>query len=265
MDLAGYEAARFERIKAELLGFLESLRLAARFVVPISAKTGENILQKSSLMPWYHGPALLQALDMLAMDKTQQPALPLRFCCQDVYRSDQENVVVGKVVAGVIKQGQRVIIMPSLREARVSAIKVFPGTLRQARAGKNIGLILDNAVPVKRGEVLVDKKALPVSTRSVRGEVFWLSEAPLVLNAALMLRCATQETECTVVRIQNRSSSVTLEVIEADAHRLEANEIGAVTLQARDPLIMEKFSYLEELGRFTLERENNTAGVGVVG
>jgi small GTP-binding protein len=265
MDLAGYEAARFERIKAELLGFLESLRLAARFVVPISAKTGENILQKSSLMPWYQGPALMQALDMLAMDKTQQPVLPLRFCCQDVYHADQENVIVGKVVAGVIKQGQRVIIMPSLREARVSAIKVFPGTLRQARAGKNIGLILDNAVPVKRGEVLVDKKALPVSTRSVRGEVFWLSEAPLVLNAALMLRCATQETECTVVRIQNRSSSVTLEVIEADAHRLEANEIGAVTLQARDPLIMEKFSYLEELGRFTLERENNTAGVGVVG
>ncbi len=265
MDLAGYEAVRFQRIKAELLGFLASLRLAPRFVVPISAKAGENILRKSSRMPWYRGPALMQALDMLAMDKTRQPALPLRFCCQDAYHVDHEDVIVGKVVAGVIKQGQRVVIMPSLREARVGAIKVFPGRLKQAGAGQNIGLILDNAVPVKRGEVLVDKKALPASTRSVRGEVFWLSEAPLALDAALILRCATQETECTVVRIQDRSSSVTLEVIEADAHRLETNEVGTVTLRTKDPLIIEKFSYLEELGRFTLERENNTAGVGVVG
>ncbi|HTY44468.1 MAG TPA: GTP-binding protein [Patescibacteria group bacterium] len=265
MDLVGYEAGRFAQIKAELLGILEGMRLKPRCVVPISAKAGENILRRSSLMPWYKGPALMQALDTLAAVKRHVSALVLRFCCQDVYRMGQEDIVVGKVVAGRIKQGQRVSIAPSFRQARIRAIRIFPGRLKQACAGQSIGLVLDGASPVKRGEVLVDTKAPPLSTRSFQGEVFWLSDEPLALDTALVLRCATQETECAAVRIQDRSSSATLEVVEADARRLQANEIGTVTLQTKDPVVIEKFSYLEELGRFTLEKKGNTAGVGVVG
>ena len=263
MDLVNYSVKRFEEIKKEFLSFLGNLHIKPLFIIPVSARTGLNISKRSSLAPWYKGPFLLQALDSLTVRKSKKDN-PLRFCVQDIYKNNDGEIIVGKVISGILKQGEEALLMPLYGKIKIKSIKIFPKNVKQASEGENIGLIIDGAAKITRGDIIVQKKNPPQALSSFEGNIFWMSEEPLVANTAVTVRCSTQESNCIVEKIQKRVNSSTLETIEENGREVRMNEAAVVTFKTEKPIVIEKLSCTEELGRFTLERGRNPQGIGII-
>jgi len=264
MDLAGYKEEVFNKVKAQLLEFLQKLGLNPFFTAPVSAKCGDNIARKSSRASWYKGKTLLEALDSLRPDANETKDELLRFPVQDIYNIEGKCIIAGRVACGIMKRGQKVILLPSREETTINTIRVFGENGRtKALTGENIGITLDKPLPIRRGNIFVSKECPLTSALYFKGEFFWLSEEPLQLNGRITLRCATQEVQAIVEKIEKRIDSTNLQIIEEDALKIELNDIGVAIFKAEQPITIEKFSYVRELGRFVIERDSTVEGVGI--
>jgi len=264
MDIVGYEEKIFDKVKNELSIFLEDLDVRPLFMVPVSAREGVNISRRSQKTIWYKGPSLTEALESLKSDR-EAVKKPLRFPVQDIYEIGREKIIVGKVASGVIKKRQGVIFLPSFKGAKIKDIRIFKKYgKRKASSGENIGLVLDRSFPVKRGEVIIQADDPRKSVNSFKGNIFWMSEEPLRVNKTITLRCATQEVECIAEKIEKRINTSTFDLIEKDAIELKLNEAGVVVFRTEKPVVIEKFSFIEELGRFVIERGYDLQGAGVI-
>jgi sulfate adenylyltransferase subunit 1 (EFTu-like GTPase family) len=214
-------------------------------------------------MNWYKGPCLLNALDLLKPDIKSEKK-PLRFSIQDTYEIEGMTITAGKVLSGTIKQGQEVILLPSFKNTRINLIKVFDKPIKEAQAGKNIGLILEDSSFAKRGQIIVEKGDTTKPNNYLNANIFWMVDEPLKIEQPFLLRCATQDINCIIEKIEKRIDSSTLEIIEENAAELKINETGKVSIKVAQPLVIEKFSFLEELGRFVIERGEHIQGAGII-
>ena len=263
MDLVNYESALFDKVKKELLIFLNNINIKPAFILPVSSREGDNISRKSHNMAWYNGPTLINALDLLRIEP-KRTKKPLRFPIQDIYEINGEKIIAGRVESGIIKKHQAVLLLPYNNEAKIAAIKVF-GKQRQTKAyaGENIGLVLDKNFAVKRGDIITGLQDPPKPTHRFKGNLFWLSQRPLETNKTMTFRCATQEACCFAERIEKRIDSSTLNIIEENAKELRINEAALVTFVINPPIVIEKFSFTEELGRFSIEDGCEPVGIGL--
>jgi len=263
MDLVNYSREKFKAISGEIEKFFKTLDIKPSFIIPISAKEGVNISKNHSRLAWYKGPTFLEALDSL---KTPAKAARkfLRFPVQDIYGAGGKKIMVGKILSGTLSKGEEIKLLPSYSEARVSAIEIFGKTPSKAKAGENIGIVLDKDLAVKRGDVFIDKRNSAGLTGRFKGDIFWMSSAPLEINKPLNLRLATQEVKCVAEKIEERIDSSTFQTIEENAKQVRINESAVVIFKTDRPLVIEKFSEVEELGRFVLERDSNLVGAGII-
>jgi len=263
MDLAGYRKERFEEVKGEVLKFLPSIGIKPSYLIPVSAKYGENIAKASIKMSWYEGLTVLKALDSLKI-KPEAVAKPLRFPIQDVYKRAKERILVGRVESGIMRKDQQVLLLPSNRETRIESIKVFDQDKGEAREGESIGITLSEPLSVERGEVLCQKEDAPKATDNFKANIFWMSKEALKIEEEIMLRCATQEVKCSVDKIEKRLNPSTLEIIEENARELRLNEVGVARFKTERPMVVENFNFVKELGRFVLERKHEVMAGGIV-
>lgn len=264
MDIVNYEKKRFEQVKDELLGFLKNLRIKPLFIIPISAKKDSNISKKCSYMKWYKGPSILQAINSISIE-TRPNIKPLRFPIQDIYEINGERLLVGRLESGIMKKSTRILILPSDQKARIKTIKIYgQANPFKVYAGQNTGIILDKNTDIKRGHILVDKDHPLKPVNRFKGSVLWLSGVPLKINSPMTLRCSTQEIECMVEKIQKRIDSSTLNTLEENAKELRINETGIMAFVTKKPAFIEKFSFIQELGRFMIERDSKPVGIGII-
>ena len=264
MDLIDYKKERFDKVKTELLKFLGNLKIKPFFLIPVSAKEGTNLSKKSQKMNWYKGPTLLKALDSLKLN-TNIVKRPLRFPIQDIYEINGEKIIVGRIASGMVKQGQEVVFCPSFKGTRINSIRVFGKRNKtKAKAEESIGLTFNRPLFVKRGEVVAQKETPPKLTNRFKGNIFWMSDKPLYINKTITLRCAAQKVECGVEKIEKRIDPSRLETIQVNAKELKRNEIGIVVLKTKKMIVMERFNFIEELGRFILEQQNQVCAGGII-
>lgn len=263
MDLVGYRKEIFDKVKNELDGFLKIINVTPSYFIPVSAKEGENISGSSKKLPWYKGVHFLKALDSLR-PKEESKKKPLRFSVQDVYRIEGNDLAAGRVESGTIAKKQKVVILPKNIETEVEAIKVFKKEKKSAEEGECVGIILKDSRYVKRGCVISQKRNAPTVVKDFKGHLFWMSSEPLELGKELTLRCATQEIRCTARKIERKFNTSTLEVIEENAGILSPNEVGEIYFRTEEPLLAEKFSFIENLGRFIVESDTGVDGAGIV-
>jgi small GTP-binding protein len=256
MDAIGYKKERFEAIKGEVSKLLTSFGYHDIKFIPASAIEGDNIYKSSREMKWYSGPTLIETLDGVEISKEVKA---LRFVVQDTYELDSERVVVGRVESGTLRRGDEVIFQPSGVRGEIRKIKVFQGELEKAEQGDSIGIVLDREV--KRGDVCGLVEAPPVPTEEFLGEAVLL-EKNLRKGDRLELRCGTRRVRCEIREIREKINSETGEVVERQPLEICENE-AATILFATEPLVVEKFSEIPELGRFILVRDRNI-GAGVV-
>ena len=255
-DLVGYSKERFEEIRRDVNKLLGSFGYSDLTFIPASAMEGDNIYKLSTRMQWYGGRTLIETLDAIEISKEVKP---LRFVVQDTYAVDSERVVVGRVEAGTLRRGDEVIFQPSGVRGEIRKIKVFRGEMEKAEQGDSVGIVLDKEV--KRGDVCGLVGAPPVPTEEFLGEAVLL-EKNLRKGDSLELRCGTRRVRCEIKEIKEKINSETGEVVERQPAEIGEND-AATILFATEPLVVEKFSEIPELGRFILVKDRNI-GAGVV-
>ncbi|MFP4117211.1 MAG: GTP-binding protein [Candidatus Aenigmatarchaeota archaeon] len=262
MDLVGRKEERYEEVKEEMEEFLEEINIDPNYVIPISAEEGDNVVDKSEKMEWYDGPTVLDALERFET-KPEPTEKPLRFPVQDIYDVDGEEVVVGKVESGTVKQGDSVKVFPGDEEAEVKEVKEFGKETKKAEAGESKGLVLSTK-GLERGDMVSDAEKVPEVSKKVEANIFWINPDKISKEEEITFKCTTQESEGVISEISKRLDSSTLEVAEEDADALGQHEVGEVTLTLEKPVAVDNFSEIMETGRFVIDRNRRINGGGIV-
>jgi translation elongation factor EF-1alpha len=256
MDAVEYDRKVFHSVKQEVEKLIGALGYRDITFIPGSAMQGDNIYKKSDKMPWYQGLTLIEALDSF---KISREVTPLRFAVQDIYEIKGEKLVVGRVESGTLKKGDEVVFNPSGLKGKILKIVKYEGEINMAETGDCVGVVTD-CQPV-RGDVCGPAKEPPLATGEVTGEAMLLADK-LKKGETVELRCGTSRVKCKVKEIKEKINSETGAITEKSPGFISEHEAATIVFQT-DPIVVEKFSYIPELGRFLLVRGKNIAA-GVV-
>ncbi len=266
MDLVGYRQDTFDAIEKEYREFLSQLNVTPQFVIPASAKLGDNIAKPSLQMSWYAGPTVLDSLAKFSSE-SEETEQALRFPLQDVYKFDARRILAGRITSGHLKVGDRLICSPSNKTAVVQSIEAFnvepPPT--QASAGQSVGITLDEQIFVERGEVLSHETSIPLVSTAFRANLFWLGQRPLELKKTYLIRLGTREVECHVAAVHRIVDAEHLSLDDQQAKTsVQRNEVADITIQAKAPLAFDLYSHFETTGRFVLVDNYDVSGGGII-
>ena len=264
MDLVGFDRSRFDEIAHGIRSYMSGLGLEPSFVVPISAREGDNVAASSSDLGWFAGPTIADALDMLDTPPSRTE-LPIRLPVQDVYDLDKRRVIVGRLESGRLAAGDVVALLPSGSTARIASIERWRPAANPAPevvAGESIGLTFDKEVSVRRGEVLADHGAPPEFTDTIRARVFWLGQRPVSAGDRYQLRLNTARYDVEVLAVDRVIDVGTLEMRRS--RRVGTNDVAEITFKADTPLVLDAFSTNPRMGRFVLQDGHDIVGGGII-
>jgi bifunctional enzyme CysN/CysC len=266
MDLQGYSQARFDQIERDYRAFLHSIGVQPKLFIPIAAKHGDNIASLSKNMPWWQGPTVLAALDEFQV--TDRPDnQPLRFPIQDIYRFDDRRILAGRVEAGAIKVGDRLLFSPSNKTSTVKTIERWSAPAQtSANAGESIGITLTEQIFVERGALAVMEAARPYELTRFKARLFWLGRKPFTKGKTYKLKLATQEVDCEIESIEKVIDASTLETISR-AHNeifVGRHEVAELTIHTKRPVAFDVHSEIIPTGRFVIVDGFEVCGGGIV-
>lgn len=264
MDLVNYSEARFHEISREYRAYLTELGVQPTFILPVSAREGENIVSRSAAMPWYDGPSVVGALDSFVSEPLSSN-LPLRLPVQDVYKFDERRLIAGRIESGRVSVGDEILFSPSNKTARVKSLEVWPATLAQpaqAVAGYSVALTLDEQIFVERGDTISHIANAPIETDVFRARLFWLGHEPLTIGKSYKLKLNTTETQVQVQKIE--AVIDTGDLSSAPALQVERNQVAELVLRSRRMLALDAFNDKPATGRFVLVDEYDIAGGGII-
>ena len=268
MDLVAYAEDVFDRIVTDFAGVALSLRLDRFTPIPIAALSGDNVVDRSTQMDWYTGPALLEFLERLEPGK--QSEVPARFPVQMVLRPrtaehPDYRGYAGRVEAGALHVGDPLVVLPSGRRSSVVGIDTPDGPLDTAPAGRSVVVRLADDVDVARGDLLaVDRQPRPLALRELVATVCWLSDHPLRPGDRFAMRHTTRDVRAVVDAVRSRLDVATLD--QADATELSLNDIGSIQLRTAEPLTVDTYATNRSTGAFLLvdEATGATVAAGMV-
>ena len=265
MDLVGWEQATFDTVVADVDALAARLDVPDVTFIPMSALLGDNVVERSALMPWYEGPALLEHLEQVEV-AADRPIDGARFPVQWVVREPSTDYrgYAGQVAGGVLRVGDEVAVLPSGALTSIAAIDTFEGEIVAASAGQSVTVRLADDVDVARGDLLV--AGAPVATtRELEADVCWMAEAPLRAGGRYALKHTTSNVRAIVDRVGDRLDVATLEAIPGPAE-LGLNDIGVVRLRVSRELALDPYAVNRATGSFILidEASNETVGAGMV-
>lgn len=266
MDLVHYDDGHFLTIEKEIRGYLRSVGVEPTFVIPVSARDGDNIAKRSTRMAWYSGPSIVGALD--SFQPSAQPVdQPLRLPVQDVYKFDQRRIVVGRIESGRLAVGDELIFSPSNKTVRVRSIERWSasGDLpapQEAGAGQSVGITLDEQIFVERGAIASHRTRAPIESDVFRARLFWLAREPLRVGQSYKLKLTTLEAPVRIQAIEHIVDTSDLQARNADS--VERNQVAEVIIRSRRLLALDEFNTLATTGRFVLVDKYDIAGGGII-
>jgi small GTP-binding protein len=237
MDLVGHSKEAFERVKSEVMAYLNSIGIKPTAVIPISAYKGDNVVKKSKNMQWYTGSTVLEALDKL--EKTEEINKTVVFV-QDEFNGKY----LANLLSGSISKKETLIRLPEDEIVKVNKIFYGENEVESLEAPKAIGIITDKKLA--RGNILAKSKNFSV-TKEIPALIFVL-ERRITTDKDYKLKCLTQETNCKISSIEERIDIETLENQKTET--LKETDIGVVKIKTEKPVVFDKS--LPEIGRFVL-------------
>ncbi|MEI6218987.1 MAG: sulfate adenylyltransferase subunit CysN, partial [bacterium] len=194
MDVVGYSEDIFNRIKQDFAGFAGKLRIPDIRFIPISALGGDNVVERSTRMPWYRGETLLEILENVYI-ASDQNFIDLRFPVQYVLRPDMSfRGYCGQVASGVIHKGDEIMVLPSRKASRVKSIVTFDGELESAFPPMSVTITLEDEIDISRGDMLVHKHNVPAVERHFEAMVVWMNETGMDVNKSYFVKHTTNLT-----------------------------------------------------------------------
>lgn len=267
MDLVGYRQDVFQGIEKEYREFLTQLKVTPQYVIPASAKQGDNIFKAGSQLAWYKGPTVLDSLGLFKSEAARA-AQPLRFPIQDVYKFDARRILAGRVTAGSLKVGDRLVFSPSNKSANIQSIEAFniePPPM-EAHAGQSVGITLDEQLFVERSEIASHEESRPLVSTAFRAHLFWMGRLPLETHRKYLLRLATREIGCEVTTIHRIVDATDLTDLNSQETKtaVQRNEVADLTLRTKAPLAFDLYSDFEVTGRFVIVDDYDVSGGGIL-
>jgi len=264
MDKVGYDPEVFDDVSRQASEYLKSIGLQASHIIPISARQGDMIANRSEHMDWYAGKTLTEVLDSFEV-RSPMVARPLRFPIQDVYRFDEKRILVGRIETGILRKGDTLFFSPTNEKAVVTSIENWPDKDEkvQAGAGESVGITLDEPIFVERGHIGSHEKNLPMLSNVFKVNIFWLSHTPLKIGNSYKVRYGTSESMVTVQAINTVIDTQDLKQ-NAQAGEVPRNAVAEVTLRARDLLPIDPYEDNAKMGRVVLYEGYDIAGGGVI-
>jgi bifunctional enzyme CysN/CysC/sulfate adenylyltransferase subunit 1 len=266
MDLVDYSESVFSQVRTQFLELAERLKLSSVDLIPISALVGDNVVDRSAATPWYTGPTLLEYLENVPLHTADPQSGPMRFPVQLVVRPDAGfRGFAGRVERGELRVGQEVRALPSGRTTRVSSIITYDGELKVAHSPQSVTVTLEDEIDLSRGEMLIDANAAsPATSTTLRANIVWMDEQPLIEGQTLLLKHTTRTVRATLRSIRHRVDVVTMR--QHSAPELQMNDIAEVDLETSVPLFFDSYEENRPLGSFILINQisNATVAAGMI-
>ena len=265
MDLVGWDEATFRRIESEFRNFAARLDVQDITFIPISALLGDNVVERSSNMPWFKGGTLLYHLETVHI-ASDRNLVDVRFPVQWVIRpqSDEHHDYrgyAGVVAGGVMKPGDDVIVLPSGLPTRIDRIETFDGPVEAAFAPMSVIVHLADDLDVSRGDMICRPHNQPEVGQDLDAMVCWMSDKPLQARSRYHLKHTTRWARAVVTDLLYKLDINTLHRHEG-VDKLGLNDIGRIRLRTTTPILYDAYGRNRTTGAFILvdEATNNTVG-----
>ena len=261
---------RYNEIKKEVSDFLKKVGYKPETIkfIPISGWNGDNMLERSTNTPWYKGPILIEALDMIEPPKRPTDK-PLRVPLQDVYKIGGIGTVpVGRVETGILKPGMSVTFAPAGVKSEVKSVEMHHESLPEAIPGDNVGFNIKglSIKDIKRGFVAGDtKNDPPKETESFLAQVIIMNHPGNIENGYTpVLDCHTAHIACKFAEIQAKVDRRTGKATEEEPKSVKNGDSAIILLKPTKPMCCESYQEYPPLGRFAVRDMKRTVAVGVI-
>lgn len=255
MDLVGYSQDRFEEIVAEFTEFSAKLGVREIKFIPVSALDGDNVVERSGKMAWYGGETVLEHLETVYIAGDQN-LVDFRFPVQYVLNPNQNfRGYAGTVSSGVVRVGEEVIVLPSMKKSKVKSIVVAGRQMRgeqlpEASSRDAVVIQLEHQIDISRGDMIARPKNLPRATTHFDAMLVWMGDTPMDTGTRYIVRHSTRESKAFISSIDYRIDIHTLG--RTTAAPLVSNEIGRVSITTTTPLFVDPYQKNRATGNFIL-------------
>ena len=270
MDLVDYAEEPFRRISAEFLDLAARLEVEGVTCVPISALRGDGIVDRSTEMPWYDGPTLLEYLESVEVAPPASGVggrLPVQLVIRPMTNEHHDyRGYAGQMAGGTLHPGDEVLVLPSGRRTRIEAIDGAGEALSEASAPMSVAIRLADQIDVGRGDLIASASEPPMVAREFDAMVCWMSETgELAPGRRYYLKHTTRRVRAIVDSVICRLDVNTL-ALDTDDSPLRLNDIGRVRLRTTEPLAFDSYRRNRVTGAFILvdEATNETVAAGMI-
>lgn len=269
MDLVDFSQEVFDKIVADYKEMSSSIEIGNVTFIPISAKLGDNVVNKSENMPWYTGKALLDFLEtvQLPVESEDSMRLPVQYVVRPISDKFPDfRGYAGRFAEGSIKKGDKIKVYPSEMTSSVTGVYLGEKELETAVSPESVDITLSDDIDISRGDVIVsvDGKQ-PHMEQDVLLNVCWFRNSPMQQGKKYVIRHATQQTLGIIKEIEYKIDINTREK-EYGVDKLIMNDIARVRIKTADPLIFDYYKDNRTMGSliFIEEGTNDTVGAGMI-
>lgn len=269
MDLVGYSQEVYEDIKDEFSNWASKLDIKDMHFIPMSALNGDNVVDKSTNMDWFGGSTLLYYLENVHIGSDDN-LIDVRFPVQHVIRPYNDDFhdyrgYAGRVAGGIIKKGDKVMLLPSGFMSTISKIDTLDGELKEAFPPQSVTILIEDDFDISRGDMIVRENNQPNVTQDIELMVCWFGDKPLQQRGKYAIQHTTQDARCIVKEIRYKLDINTLHRNLEDKN-IAANDIARIVIRTTKPLFVDEYRQNRITGSVILidEGTNNTVGAGMV-
>ena len=264
MDLVNYDQAIFDKISYDYKRFITQLNVPDVECIPISALKGDNVVDVSDRMKWYHGKSMMEYLETVHVSSDHNFD-DLRFPVQYVLRPDRDfRGFSGRIASGLIKTGDEVMVLPSMKRSQVKSIMTCEGKRQDAFPPQSVTITLKDEIDISRGEMIIHPDNVPKVDRHFESMLVWMDETMMDLSKTFYIKHNTNTSRARIDQVQYKIDVNTLKRHKKDKFVL--NDIGRVVITTNKPLYFDPYRRNRNTGSFVLidPVTHNTCAVGMI-
>ena len=272
MDEVGYKEENYNKVKEDVSKLLMTVgyKPAEIAFIAVSALQGDNVAKKSDKMPWYKGPTILEQFDKF--NQPEKPTnLPLRMAIQDVYEiTGIGTVPVGKIETGIMRQGQKIIVVPGRSgkgvPGEVKSVEAHHEQLAQGEAGDNVGVNLRGIgkKDVARGDVICDASAPAPIVEEFTAKIAIINHPTVIAKGYTpVFHVHTAQVPCQFIELVEKYDPKTGQVAQKNPDILKNGDVAMVRLKPIGNLVIETQKNNPHMARFAIRDAGQTVAAGV--